>query len=1582
MAHPVDQRQAVRVAQNFVAQRVKAIDTSAASVVYTHVSPKSGEAAIYAVNVGGAFVLVSADDVAHPVLGYSFSRPWPAAPKRAGSYLPSQVSGYLDDLANQIAAAVQQSVAADAEITAEWQELTTLGAPLAPKDVPDSVGPLLTTTWDQGQYYNAMCPEDANGPDGHVYTGCVATAMAQIINYWGYPVHGRGIHSYDCNYGTLSVNYDSASYDFEHMPDILTTSSTPEEINAVAKLMHDCGVAANMDYGPAASGTTEINARVALINHFHYSAELSYVSKSYYTEDLWRELLWENINNNRPMLYTGGNHAFVCDGFNADDYFHFNFGWSGYSDGWYLANAINGYNSGQTVLVDIFPDSESNACVGGVGVNQYSVQGVLNIYNNLGKNELATSTSNSIINDNWIFIPDDSTSQLVVEILKHGNEYIDVYDGMTQDVLLRNNDSVTLFSVVSSRNAISIAIYGHPVKDGFHIRVYKDGPCRTVSNIASTVTDSSIQLTWKENGTSSSWSVECRITNSTSELETRIISDSTGISIPIDDTNATYEFMIQPICDIDNNLINSIAINEHIYWTDVVVAEPNGYTIDSSGTILVSSAEGLAWVSRESKRWLDLGYLDYMYRNISIMDDIDLSGYLWKSIGYWYGNIYGNGHVISKMKVVGDPEDREPAALIGQCRGDSIIDLGFENSYTEGMAASIIASHCPVGRTVIMNCYSINHIITSNAGNGSCTGLGGGAKLINCFAVGKLIGGLDISGLGHANLVYNCYSSVELMDNMSWKGLISATGSGASYINCFADIDFVKDTWSQYYIGIFYDQEHTELGYFFGDPQNIRTVRNVAGFSRRGNAMAHTVPDTALNYQYNGSVDLVSALNQGVVEMNSPMLRTWVWDSVSGLPVFGEYYVVTCPNVSGVTASNIVFHDSSAVAISWQENGTASQWEIKCLPSGVMEDDSATFFVTHSSIDTLVGLSLGKLYDIYVRPICDDGGVIVWCDPITFLVDKPYWIDIVTTCPDGYVEDTSGNVFIFSEEGLAWMSVCSNGFHGQMIRNYEGKTVTIASNLNMGRYKWTPISHFLNNGAPIEFKGTILGGNHTISNLYCNERDVNYNWDGMYLGLLGFCKDAYICDIIIKDARVIGYTHVGALTGGATGVNVNNCQMVDVTVQGMGHVGGLIGEFNVISGGSCMMVNSSSTGIVIGDDAVGGLCGQSTQSVVNCYTTAAVIPRGRKLSSYKGGLIGAPSGIIENCYNAGNVEYSTTLWGNSIGSSLGLVYPNCIVHNMYGLRQETRPLFGGIWSDEWATPVISDTTAFNNTGIFENVITIRETPYNDLLSALNAWVDANDTAGVYRHWAADTTGENGGFPVFAPIPCTPATGSDSVVVCDSFTLNGVTYTNSGTVYDTLVASDRCDSIVTIRLTVNLSSNRDIVAAACDSFTWHGNSYTASGNVQWNTSLPNAVGCDSTVTLHLTINRSAETVVTDSAENSYTWNGVTYTESGTYTWVGLTAEGCDSTVTLHLTVVTLQEGIDEADATAARIYAVGSRIVVDGAEGNPVYLYNAIGQLIKSQRKEEDGVMVIEAPAAGVYLVKVGAYPARKVVVIR
>ncbi len=296
MAKPVEPEKAMQVAKNFIAQYVKGTDKMEATVVYTHTMPKSGQPAMYVVNLGHAFVIISADDVAHPVLGYSTGRAWPVINDERGmmndeqpsvskhstfnthhSTLPPQVASYLDDLATQIEAASTEfstlnSHFSNEEIAAEWHQLLSLNSHLlTTTNLPDSVGPLLTTTWDQGQYYNALCPEDAAGPAGHCVTGCVATAMAQIINYWGYPIHGRGTHSYNSNYGTLSVNYDSANYDYANMPSELTAASTPAQVNAVATLMRDCGVALNMDYAANGSGAFDQEVRTALINYFKYN---------------------------------------------------------------------------------------------------------------------------------------------------------------------------------------------------------------------------------------------------------------------------------------------------------------------------------------------------------------------------------------------------------------------------------------------------------------------------------------------------------------------------------------------------------------------------------------------------------------------------------------------------------------------------------------------------------------------------------------------------------------------------------------------------------------------------------------------------------------------------------------------------------------------------------------------------------------------------------------------------------------------------------------------------------------------------------------------------------------------------------------------------------------------------------------------------------------------------------------------------------------------------------------------------------------------------------------------------------------
>ena len=176
MAAPVEPKQALEVAKNFVAQHRGGVAQFPATVVYTHPMPQSGTTAIYVVNVGDAFVLVSGDDVAHPVLGYNLDNPWPVEDggKMKSGSLPAQVTEFLDDLAGQMAAAVGSNQ--EPAIAEEWKKLATQTAlpVLAPLkatgsagSLPDSVGPLLTTTWDQGKYYNALCPKDANGPDGH-----------------------------------------------------------------------------------------------------------------------------------------------------------------------------------------------------------------------------------------------------------------------------------------------------------------------------------------------------------------------------------------------------------------------------------------------------------------------------------------------------------------------------------------------------------------------------------------------------------------------------------------------------------------------------------------------------------------------------------------------------------------------------------------------------------------------------------------------------------------------------------------------------------------------------------------------------------------------------------------------------------------------------------------------------------------------------------------------------------------------------------------------------------------------------------------------------------------------------------------------------------------------------------------------------------------------------------------------------------------------------------------------------------------------------------------------------------------------
>jgi hypothetical protein len=225
--------------------------------------------------------------------------------------------------------------------------------------------------WNQSPLYNNLCPIDNNGMRS--ITGCVATAMAQIMKYWNYPVQGTGVGSYWlgktdnlCYFGngTHITNIAiTGTYNWVNMPNSLTTNSASSEISAIAKLMYDCGISVDMSYSSSSSGAC-YNGR-ELVDHFNYDTGLHSESRTNYTDNNWKQLLYEELNNERPIWYSGYGdgvgHSWVCDGYDNTGYFHMNWGWGGYSNGYFLLDALNpsntgySFNSGQSAVVGIKP---------------------------------------------------------------------------------------------------------------------------------------------------------------------------------------------------------------------------------------------------------------------------------------------------------------------------------------------------------------------------------------------------------------------------------------------------------------------------------------------------------------------------------------------------------------------------------------------------------------------------------------------------------------------------------------------------------------------------------------------------------------------------------------------------------------------------------------------------------------------------------------------------------------------------------------------------------------------------------------------------------------------------------------------------------------------------------------------------------------------------------------------------------------------------------------------------------------------------------------------------------------------------
>lgn len=213
--------------------------------------------------------------------------------------------------------------------------------------ITEKVESFMNTKWSQSNPYNLKCPKDAKGKK--CVTGCVATAMAQVMKYYEYPKSGVGEGSYSINNGkSFTPAAISGTYDWENMKTAYSNSYSDAEANAVATLMRDCGYSVNMMYTSSASSSADADIPHALTYNFSYdSLAVNYIMKNFTAEDEWYNIIYTELTNKRPVILSGASatsdegHCFVLDGVDTNGEVHVNWGWGGYQDGFYDMTVFN-----------------------------------------------------------------------------------------------------------------------------------------------------------------------------------------------------------------------------------------------------------------------------------------------------------------------------------------------------------------------------------------------------------------------------------------------------------------------------------------------------------------------------------------------------------------------------------------------------------------------------------------------------------------------------------------------------------------------------------------------------------------------------------------------------------------------------------------------------------------------------------------------------------------------------------------------------------------------------------------------------------------------------------------------------------------------------------------------------------------------------------------------------------------------------------------------------------------------------------------------------------------------------------------
>lgn len=348
LAGEIDEARARAIATEFINGNAVMRQRSAALPVT--LSLAEANEGYYAFNRGtdAGFVIVSADDAAAvSVLGYADEGTFDP------QSMPDALTWLLSEYSRELAAA--KTLGATEMLTRASEERS-------------DIAPMLTSIWGQDEPFNELCPT-LNGTA--CPTGCVATALAQIMYYHRWPATGTGTVSYEWASGgqTITADLSQSTYDWDAMQDSYLNGYSDEAATAVAQLCYDIGVASEMDYAPAGSGASTGMGGVACIENFGYASDMQWLTRDYYGSEEWTSLIYDELAAGRPVFYSGqsgsGGHAFVFDGY-RDGYFHVDWGWEGSANGYFVLTALDpavqgvggslaGYNYQQSAFIGMKP---------------------------------------------------------------------------------------------------------------------------------------------------------------------------------------------------------------------------------------------------------------------------------------------------------------------------------------------------------------------------------------------------------------------------------------------------------------------------------------------------------------------------------------------------------------------------------------------------------------------------------------------------------------------------------------------------------------------------------------------------------------------------------------------------------------------------------------------------------------------------------------------------------------------------------------------------------------------------------------------------------------------------------------------------------------------------------------------------------------------------------------------------------------------------------------------------------------------------------------------------------------------------